>query len=107
VFLNPRTNTRYYSIHKTFDRVVRKVGLTVDGTKLRFHDLRHIHATWLLRAGVSLDALRELLGHRDRKTTDRYATFNRMEIGNKLVSMPKIIKTEQKKYPNLKKVGAN
>ena len=78
------------NINKTFDRAVRKLGLTVNGTKLRFHDLRHVFGTWLLREGVSLDVLRELLGHRDRDTTDRYATLNRAEAGKFLNLMPRI-----------------
>ena len=44
-----------------------------------FHDLRHVFATWLLRTVVSLDAVRELMGHKDRSTTDHYATLNQME----------------------------
>ena len=96
VFLNPRTNTRSYSIHKVFNRTVRKVGLTVNGTKLRFHDLRHIFGTWLLKSGISLDALRELMGHKDRSTTDRYASLNRMEVGKNLSVMPRIV-TDQPK----------
>lgn len=47
VFLSPRTGTRYGSVHKAFDRAVRKLGLQVNGTKMRFHDLRHVFATWL------------------------------------------------------------
>ncbi len=90
VFINPKTGTRYYSIHKTFDKVVRKVGITVDGTKLRFHDLRHIFATWLHNAGVSLDLLRPLMGHRDRKTTDRYATIDKIVASEALNAMPRI-----------------
>lgn len=62
VFLNPKTNTRYYSTHKVFNKAVRKIGLTVNGTKFRFHDLRHVFATWLHQAGVSLDTLRPLMG---------------------------------------------
>ena len=61
VFINPQTQSRYVSIHKTFDRVVRRLGLTVNGTKLRIHDLRHIFATWLHREGVNLGALRPLM----------------------------------------------
>ena len=71
---------------------VRKLGLTVNGTKRRFHDLRHVFGTWLLKEGVSLDVLRELLGHRDRDTTDRYATLNRAEAGKFLRLMPRIKK---------------
>jgi len=90
IFINPKTGTRYTNINKTFDRAVRKLGFTVNGTKLRFHDLRHVFGTWLLREGVSLDVLRELLGHGDRDTTDRYATLNRAEAGKFLHLMPRI-----------------
>lgn len=90
VFINPDTETRYKSINKTFDRAVRRLNLTVNGTKLRFHDLRHVFASWLLMAGVSLDMLRPLLGHRDRKTTDRYATIDRLAMGRVLKVMPSI-----------------
>ncbi len=62
VFINFKTETRYYSIHKTFDRAVRKFDLTAMDSKLRFHDLRHVFATWLHRAGVSLDTIRPLCG---------------------------------------------
>jgi len=90
VFVNPRTGTRYVSIHKRFDRVVRLLGLTVNGTKLRFHDLRHVFCTWILENGVSIDAIRELAGHRQRSTTDRYATLNRLKVGAYLSAIPEI-----------------
>ncbi len=97
VFINPGTGTRYKCIHKTFDRVVRKLGLTVTGSKLRFHDLRHVFATRLLRAGASLDMVRYLLGHKDRSTTDRYTTVDMNYIGNALSLMPTIRGTGNKK----------
>lgn len=90
VFLNPRTGTRYFSINKTFSKAVRKLNLSVNESTFRFHDLRHVFATWLHQAGVSLDMLRPLMGHRDRATTDRYATIDRLAIGNVLKMMPKI-----------------
>lgn len=36
------------------------------------------------------------MGHRDRATTDRYATINRMSIGKVLELMPRIDQKGQK-----------
>ena len=107
MFLNPRTKNRFYSIHKVFNRAVRKIGLTVNGTKFIFHDLRHVFATWLLCAGVSLDAIRELMGHKDRTTTDRYATFGRLEAGQQLSVLPKISINIQKNSLDHRKIKAS
>ena len=90
VFLNPVTGTRYNTIHKSFNRAVRKLGFTVNGTKLRFHDLRHLHATWLYQAGVSLDVVRSLLGHLHIGTTDRYVTYDRLSHSDVLSLIPKL-----------------
>lgn len=40
---------------------------------LRFHDLRHSYATWLVSAGVPVNDVAEVLGHEQTSTTlDRY-----------------------------------
>ena len=90
VFVNPRSKTRYYSIHRTFNRAVRKIGLKVGDTNFRFHDLRHVYATWLHQQGISLDLIRPLLGHRDIKTTERYTTHDRLAMSKVLELLPKI-----------------
>lgn len=90
VFINPQTQTRYYSINRTVDRAIRKLGLEVDGSKLRFHDLRHVFATWLINAGVSPIFVQTLLGHTDIKTTDRYITASMKEAGKALSALPTI-----------------
>ncbi|HUU26289.1 MAG TPA: tyrosine-type recombinase/integrase [archaeon] len=92
VFLNPKTGQKYTSIHHTFDRWVKRLGLKVNGTKLRFHDLRHVTASWLNQRGVPLDVLRYVLDHEDRNTTDRYASLDSLSLGKVLDLMPEITK---------------
>ena len=92
VFINTRSGTRYMSINKVFDRAVIKAGLKVDGSKLRFHDLRHVTASWLSQKGVSLDIIRVLLDHEDRDTTDRYVSHDLRAHGELLNLLPAIRK---------------
>jgi integrase len=92
VFINTRFGTRYKSINKVFDRAVIKAGLEVDGSKLRFHDLRHVTASWLSQKGVSLDIIRVLLDHEDRDTTDRYVSHDLRAYGELLNLIPAIRK---------------
>jgi len=58
------------SVTHAFIKTVRRLGLH----GVRFHDLRHTHATLLLRQGVNVKALQERLGHSTITTTlDIYA----------------------------------
>ena len=69
VFTNALTNDRYVDIKKAFHSVCR----TANVVNLRFHDLRHTAATRMVTTGVDLGIVREILGHSDLKTTQRYA----------------------------------
>jgi integrase len=40
--------------------------------KVRFHDLRHAHASWLLAGGADLQVVKERLGHGSIATTEGY-----------------------------------
>lgn len=98
VFINPKTGTRYHSGWKTFDRVVRKLGLTtVAGEKLCFHDLRRVFATWMLEGGAGIEAVQYFLGHRSITTTTRYTSVNRKVMGEALKLLPTIQRLESKK----------
>ena len=48
-----------------FKKIVRKLGLD----RLRFHDLRHTHATVMLLQGVHPKVVQERLGHSKMSTT--------------------------------------
>lgn len=58
------------SLTGAFSKVVRKAGFPT----LRFHDLRHSHATHLIRAGVPIKDISDRLGHASTAfTMDTYA----------------------------------
>jgi len=59
-----------FSAHD-YKGLLRRAGID---TAVRFHDLRHTHATWLLEAGVHVKVVSERLGHANiRITLDTYA----------------------------------
>ncbi|SMP38382.1 tyrosine-type recombinase/integrase [Anoxynatronum buryatiense] len=52
-------------VSKTFKKLLKEA----DIRPVRFHDLRHTHATLLMKAGVSPKVVQERLGHSDIKVT--------------------------------------
>jgi integrase/recombinase XerD len=67
-----RTDTMSYSTARTiFRRYLMKAGLVDRGYTL--HTLRHTFATEFLNAGMRLECLQVLLGHRSIEETRRYA----------------------------------
>jgi len=52
-----------------FGRAVKRAKIK----DLRFHDLRHDFATYLVRSGVDLYRVQKLLNHKDQRMTQRYA----------------------------------
>lgn len=47
------------TVSHTFGKIARKAGLA----SIRFHDLRHAHASLMLRTGASPKVISERLGH--------------------------------------------
>jgi integrase len=56
--------------HK-FKDILKECGLRE--STLHFHSLRHTFASWLVQDGVSIYAVKELLGHTSVKTTEVYS----------------------------------
>lgn len=56
------------AFRRSWSMLLRRAGLRV-----RFHDLRHTSASFLLNAGADLNVVREVLGHRNVQTTAIYA----------------------------------
>jgi integrase len=74
VFPSRRDPSEPRDMHMSFDRAVKRAGLdNLPGEgKLRIHDLRHLCGTFLVMNGVDLETIRDILGHRDLATTQRY-----------------------------------
>lgn len=53
------------NLKRTFERLIKEARVP----KIRFHDLRHTHATMLLAQGVHAKVISERLGHSNIKTT--------------------------------------
>lgn len=69
----PRGGSRLFpwkTIRKSFASLLREAEI-ID---FRFHDLRHTAASWMLRGGVDINTVREILGHSSISTTQRYLT---------------------------------
>ncbi|HEV8558288.1 MAG TPA: site-specific integrase [Actinophytocola sp.] len=57
-----------------FRQQVWKPALAAAGItrRIRFHDLRHAHASWLVAGGADLQTVRERLGHASLRATEKY-----------------------------------
>ena len=48
--------------------------------EVRMHDLRHSFASAMMNMGMTLDDVKEMLGHANIKTTERYAHLSRERL---------------------------
>lgn len=69
VFPNEKTLKPFVSIFSSWDTARKKADLA----DVRVHDLRHSFASFLVNAGCPIYEVKELLGHSQIKTTQRYA----------------------------------
>ncbi len=64
-------------VSKQFKKAVRLAGLN---ERLHFHSLRHSTASNLVRRGVPIAVVKEVLGHSDIKTTMQYSHVRREDL---------------------------
>jgi integrase len=69
VICNPLTRTKYNNIHKVFDATVKRAKIE----HITFHQLRHSAATRMVEKGIDLVVVKEILGHADLSTTQKYS----------------------------------
>jgi integrase/recombinase XerD len=74
---HPRNRSGKFS-RQYVGRILNEWSESVLGRPLHPHALRHSHATALLEAGVSIDAVAARLGHADKGTTARYYAHTRV-----------------------------
>lgn len=65
-----RDGERMGSVKKAFGSIVEAAGL---GSDVTVHTLRHTCAAWLVQAGVPLRTVRDIMRHKDIRTTMIYA----------------------------------
>jgi site-specific recombinase XerD len=79
-FLLPRPGARstlYTRLRNALDQAAQRAGCS---TAITPHPLRHTFATEMVRLGVSLPALMQLLGHRDIRMTLRYVQITQADL---------------------------
>jgi site-specific recombinase XerD len=79
-FLLPRRGA-YYALAKTLHSAVAKAAKRAGcSSPVTPHRLRHTYATEMLRFGISLPALMQLLGHKDIRMTLRYVLVTQQDL---------------------------
>lgn len=81
---------------KIFEAALIEAGIE----NFRWHDLRHTHATWLRQSGAALEIVQRSLGHKEIKTTQRYAHVADSEMRGALQKLPSLNHTSDKS-PNV------
>lgn len=76
LFANSKTGKPMSSIHFLWDKARAKAGLK----EVRMHDLRHSFASAMVNMGMTLYDVKEMLGHANIKTTERYAHLSRERL---------------------------
>lgn len=69
-----------------FREARRKAGMP----HVRFHDLRHTYASWLVQSGAGLTVVRDLLGHSSLAVTSRYSHLAHDHLRAAVDGLPRV-----------------
>ena len=75
--------------YEGYKQAVEKAGLKERG--VCFHTLRHTYASFLVKEGVDLPTLQQLMGHADIKTTMRYAHIGQSHVVQSGAKVPSLL----------------
>jgi len=87
-------DTNFHYIQKHWKRLQPQLSFVNldDGSRFRFHDIRHLFAQHLLDKNVPMEDIQSLLGHQDISTTQkRYAMHARPDLQEKIGKIVDII----------------
>jgi site-specific recombinase XerD len=87
-FLLPRVGGRFalfQTLRETLANFAKRAGCT-DSIPIAPHRLRHTWASDMLRCGISLPALKELMGHKDIRMTLRYLKITQPDLQREFYS---------------------
>jgi integrase len=82
----------YPIIRRDFEKAREACGIDV-----RFHDLRHTAASFMVRGGASMTAIRDVLGHSSLSVTSRYSHLGVDELKKAVDKMTSGTKMAQKR----------
>jgi integrase len=80
---------KLFNFRKSFETALKKSGIT----DFHFHDLRHTYASHLVMAGVDLNTVRELLGHKSLAMTLRYSHLSQEHKARAVEMLDKRLRT--------------
>lgn len=94
LFTSPNKKDAYSerSAQKIFQEAKKRAGIKKE---VGFHSLRHSFATHLLEKGIDVKYIKELLGHFDIRTTERYLHVSREKLINIISPLDSLYEEEE------------
>ncbi len=94
LFESEQTRTAYpaRTVQQIFTNAKHKAGIRKE---IGIHSLRHSFATHLLDKGTDIKYIKELLGHFNIKTTERYLHVSRQKLVNIISPLDDLLRNEQ------------